>query len=71
MTPIMTTNSQGLDKINNTIEAQPKSITRQFRILLFPEYGAREYYGLVFGRALMWMFLTLIALTFLLLVKNT
>lgn len=61
MTPVIATILQGLDKINNTIESQPKSITRQFRILLFPEYGAREHYGLVFGRLLMWMFFILIA----------
>ena len=61
MAPITTTISQGLEKIKNTIEAQPKSITRQFRILLFPEYGAREYYGLVFGRLLMWIFFIFIA----------
>lgn len=60
MVPVTTT-MQRLDKINNTIESQPKSITRQFRILLFPEHGAREYYGLVFGRLLMWMFFILIA----------
>ncbi len=53
MAPITTTISQELEKIKNTIEAQPKSITRQFRILPFPEHGAREYYGLVFGRLLM------------------
>lgn len=61
MTSITTTILQELDKINNTIESQPKSITRQFRILLFPEYGAREYYGLVFGRLLMWIFFIFIA----------
>ncbi len=61
MTPVTTTITQELDKIKNTIAAQPKNITRQFRILLFPEYGAREYYGLVFGRLLMWMFFIFIA----------
>jgi len=61
MAPITTTISQELEKIKNTIEAQPKSITRQFRILLFPEYDAREYYGLVFGRLLMWIFFIFIA----------
>lgn len=59
--PVITTILQGLDKINNTIEAQPKSITRQVRILLYPEHGAREYYGLVFGRLLMWIFFIFIA----------
>src|SRR5438132_4948042 len=34
------------------ITAQPKSIVRQFKILLFPEQNAREYYRLVFGRLL-------------------
>lgn len=61
MTPVITTIMQELDKINSTIEAQPKSITRQVRILLFPEHGAREYYGLVFGRLFMWMLFILIA----------
>jgi hypothetical protein len=27
----------GLNKIKSTIEAQPKSITKQFRVLLFPQ----------------------------------
>ena len=48
-------------KIKSAIEEQPKSVIRQFRILLFPEYGATEYYKLVFGRILFWMLIFLIA----------
>ena len=70
MAPVITTISQELDKINSTIEAQPKSVTRQVRILLFPEYNAREYYGLVFGRLLMWIVFIFIATYYICLVKN-
>jgi len=59
--PITSAIDDGLDKIKNTIEAQPKSITKQFRVLLFPEYRATEYYKLVFGRVLFWMLMFLIA----------
>jgi hypothetical protein len=48
-------------KIKSAIEEQPKSVIRQFRILLFPEYGATEYYKLVFGRILFWMLIFLVA----------
>lgn len=61
LTPVITTILQGLDKIKDTIVSQPKSITRQVRILLFPEYGAGEYYGLIFGRLLMCIFFIFIA----------
>jgi hypothetical protein len=43
------------------IEEQPKNITKNFRILLFPEHNAREYYKVVFGRLLFWMMIFLIA----------
>ncbi len=50
-----------MEQIQATIMTQPKSIVRQFRILLFPEENAREYYRLVFGRILFWMMIFLIA----------
>jgi hypothetical protein len=59
--PLTIAIDNGLDKIKSTIEAQPKSITKQFRIMLFPEYGTMEYYKLVFGRVLFWMLMFLIA----------
>jgi hypothetical protein len=50
---------EGIMKIKNTIEEQPKSIIRQFKILLFPQHNAGEYYRLVFGRILFWVFVFL------------
>ena len=46
---------EGVLRLARIIDDQPKSITRQYRILLFPESGAREYYRVVFGRLLFWM----------------
>ena len=47
--------------MNASIAAQDKPIVRQFRILLFPEQGVREYYKLIFGRVLGWglLFITI------------
>ena len=59
--PITYTIIKGIDKIKSTIEEQPKSLIRQVRILLFPEYGATEYYKLVFGKLLFWMLIFLMA----------
>jgi hypothetical protein len=33
-----------LDAIKQLIEAQPKPVIKQFRVLFFPEYNAREYF---------------------------
>ncbi len=59
--PITSAVNEGLFRIGRLIQDQPKSITRQFRILLFPEHGAREYYRIVFGRMLFWLMIFLIA----------
>lgn len=48
-------------KIEKIINEQPKNLIHKKQILLFPETGAREYYGLVFGRLLFWMTIILIA----------
>lgn len=37
----------GFDQIKSIVEARPKSITKQWRIVLFPEGDAREYYKVV------------------------
>lgn len=58
--PIKSVVDAGIDKIKSTIEAQPKTIIKQYRILLFPEYNAGEYYKLVFGRVLFWMLMFLV-----------
>ena len=48
-------------QLQATVMSQPKSIVRQFRILLFPEQNAGKYYRLVFGRLLFWMMIFLLA----------
>ena len=62
--PITYALEEGIKKIKSTIEEQPKSIIRQFKILLFPEHNAREFYRIVFGRILFWM-LIFLAITYL------
>ncbi len=52
------TNVKRMEKI---INEQPKNIIHKKQILLFPEYGPREYYKLVFGRLLFWMMMFLLA----------
>ncbi|QLC67176.1 hypothetical protein LPB248_12960 [Flavobacterium sp. LPB0248] len=37
------------------IGRQPKSITRKFQILLFPEQDAKLFYKIVFGRWFLWL----------------
>lgn len=57
-----------VDQIKRVVEAQPKSITRQFRILLFPEFGASEYYKIV-GKIFIWLF-ALVVLTYVFVLGN-
>ncbi len=42
--PVIAAINSELNKVKDTIAAQPKSIRKEFRILLFPEYNATEYY---------------------------
>lgn len=53
--------ADGILKIQETVAGQPKTVTRNFRLLLFPEMYAENYYRIVFGRLLFWMMITLIA----------
>ena len=50
-----------LAHIKALVEAKPKSVTREFRVLLFPEDNASEYYRIVFGRLIFWMMILVIA----------
>ena len=61
LSPVTSGIYKGLDKVNGAIEAQPKSVRKEFRILLFPEYNATENYKIVFGRLLFWMVVVLVA----------
>ena len=51
----------GIQQIQQTVEAQPKPVIRQFRFLLFPEMYADQYYRIVFGRLLFWMMIFMLA----------
>ena len=70
MQPVIDSIEEAINSIEHRFEAQPKSIVRQFRVLLFPEYGASEYYKIVFGRLLFWITI-LIAATYLFLLGKS
>jgi hypothetical protein len=53
--------TDGILKIQQTVTSQPKTVTKNFRLLLFPEMYADNYYRIVFGRLLFWMMIFLIA----------
>jgi len=46
------------------VSGQPKSITKKFQLLLFPEQDAKLFYKIVFGRWFMWL-ATIVFLNFL------
>lgn len=52
---VQTIVTAGISQIQRTVASQPKNITRNFRLLLFPEMYAENYYRIVFGRLLFWM----------------
>jgi hypothetical protein len=47
--------ADGVLRIREMVGSQPKNVTRNFRLLLFPEAYAETYYRIVFGRLLFWM----------------
>ena len=53
--------STGIRQIQQIVETQPKNVVRQFRLLLFPEQFAEQYYRIVFGRLLFWMTIFLLS----------
>jgi len=42
MEPITAVIKTGFDNVKTTIEAQPKSVIKQFRVLLFPQYNTED-----------------------------
>lgn len=54
----------GINRMEEIVSQQPKTVVRQYRFLLFPEMYADNYYRIVFGRLLFWM-MTLLMATFL------
>jgi hypothetical protein len=53
--------ADGILKIEQIVASQPKSVIRNFRLLLFPEMYADNYYRIVFGRLLFWMMIFIMA----------
>ena len=43
-----------MDRISKIVADHPKSIVRQWRLVLFPETNAGQYYKVVFGRLIPW-----------------
>jgi len=53
--------SSGIIDIQKIIDAQPKQVLHEKRILFFPEWNQKEYYKIVFGRILFWIFWVIVA----------
>jgi len=50
---------KGITDMQLTVGNQPKSVTRKFQILLFPEQDAKLFYKMVFGRWFSWLVIML------------
>jgi hypothetical protein len=55
--PILRLMTDFMDRISKIVAEQPKSIVRQWRLVLFPETNAGQYYKIVFGRLIPWSLL--------------
>lgn len=51
----------GINRMEELVSQQPKSVVRQYQFLLFPEMYADNYYRIVFGRLLFWMMIFVVA----------
>ena len=58
------------ERVIKAVEAQPKNVVHQRRILLFPEWGAKEYYKTVLGRLCLGVVSVIIATFLFLLCKE-
>jgi hypothetical protein len=50
---------KGITDMQFTVGNQPKTLTRKFQILLFPEQDAKLFYKIVFGRWFLWLVIML------------
>ena len=64
ITPILQNWNLFAQKVEKTVEGQPKTVIHQRRFLLFPETNAGYYYKIVFGRLIPWALL-FIGITYL------
>ena len=55
----------GLANVTSEVAKRPASITRQFRVLFFPENNPEKFYKMVFGRLIPWIFSFIITYSFL------
>jgi hypothetical protein len=46
---------KGVTQMHLLLSGQPKSVTKKFQLLLFPEQDAKLFYKIVFGRWFMWL----------------
>jgi hypothetical protein len=58
-----------LNEIKQLIEAQPRPVIKQVRILFFPEYGAREYFKTV-SKLTLWLLAVIISSYFFVVSKE-
>jgi len=46
---------KGVTQMHLLVSGQPKSVTKKYQLLLFPEQDAKLFYKIVFGRWFMWL----------------
>lgn len=68
--PVISALGRGINEIGQKVEAQPKNVIRQVRLLLFPADNADRYYKIIFGRLFPWMGLFITAVFFISLGKE-
>ena len=59
--PLEAAFTKAVTRLQQMVEAQPKNVVHERRILLFPEYNAREYYRLVLRRLFFWIIIVLLS----------
>lgn len=50
-----------METFSTQVSSHAQLVKREFRILLFPEYGTTNYYKIVFGRIFFWLVMLCIA----------
>jgi hypothetical protein len=47
--------TEGINSIKKIVDAQPKQVVHEKRVLFFPEWNQKLYYKIIFGRILFWI----------------
>jgi hypothetical protein len=53
--------TEGINRMQKIVAAQPKQVLHEKRILFFPEWNQKEYYKIIFGRILFWILCVIVA----------